>query len=1211
MISAQQTLHIPRQGKATPAPQAGQVVPDDVDFAAVMASVDQVPIQAAPLAEPAPTQVVATAPYPVPGATVPGPERQPLVVAPRLDKRDAHPFGGLHHLRPMLVEPVFSASVLEEQQGVPTPTPAAGKSDAGLVPAQTEPAQTEPAQTESAQDSLLEPPAIQGLDVPQTLMPAAPMYPGVPTPSPEHLSRQDRDVISPPQQAAAPQRSASPRVEDQQVPSLAPHRTEPSLPPKGSGAASPEVGQDRPAAPVPTALSPEQPTGSPATTALPSQPVAPRFSQSQGNPHAPPRVVPASPAVANARSNQPVTTMSAPPPDRPTDDRVTPADTGSAGPVGPPRQTARVGFSPMRPEAAAPALNRSVGPVPALAMEGPAPEADVAVGRTSETVPLSVPPVQSRAISGKSVAPAPSGKAAVLPRLAPDIKKGRPAGPTNPHARSLQPVSTGAVPVAKPASATQPSLPSYGKRPPPAPISDADLPLTARIEAFKPNFAPELSHPDDSAILPSAVAAAIPAFLQDIPPRHVIDLPRVKQAPAVTGAQPALAEPVVALPEPDKGVALQKPRAGQKPLAPSDLRPVAVATPPLAAPARQSEPQAQRPSIVPSAPGSAVSPTTVPESIDRALPTPYPRRQMPPALHPADAAAESVRPHVLGVTSPEPSTQGKRVDAGPAAVPTSAPAPAVAPTVTPAATDPTAPGAAPEPAFTASSIPTPPPARTRTPNLAPALSLDAGASRVATPMRPPLPPAVAVAPLAPRSVVQGVLPHAGPRWPVSTPKTTAAGTVSVQPAVPLAAGMPTRISATTRPELGDAHITKVQPEHALAAPVAVRLLEKPAEVLLGTAERLEGSEVSTQRQVSAPLPAPPLPMQAVANTDALRRTVGEARSSTQVTTAQAEHPPLRLSPAQAISQFQHLLNRTDGDARPEPGLPAPLQPQVALSDQEAGYVTPRFQQSDGAEKTPRAPPFNAALAKPHSDPKPAPPASHVQPDGGAHPPFRTREPDSARPLEHVLPAKRSVQSDPAPIGGSETRASAVAAEPAQAVVPVASVTAESRPPIYSAASQGIISGVTQTAAQGLAGVAAGPTTRASHAPTKPFATSIAHSVTQSGHSRAEIVLEPAELGRLHFNIVTDGAQIQVNLTVERPETLVLLRAHAEDLRQEFRAAGIDTSSLSFGQWDRRGDAPPGPEPGAEDSAPLPMDSPSLVPIPARRIVSGSGLDLRL
>jgi flagellar hook-length control protein FliK len=137
--------------------------------------------------------------------------------------------------------------------------------------------------------------------------------------------------------------------------------------------------------------------------------------------------------------------------------------------------------------------------------------------------------------------------------------------------------------------------------------------------------------------------------------------------------------------------------------------------------------------------------------------------------------------------------------------------------------------------------------------------------------------------------------------------------------------------------------------------------------------------------------------------------------------------------------------------------------------------------------------------------------------------------------------------------------------------------------------------------------------RSAHATPRSFPSGVAQAVAGSGHNRAELILDPAELGRLRFDIVTQGNQVQINLSAERPETLDLLRRHSDELRHEFQAAGFDTGSLNFGQWNQQGqdrglpDAPLGREAFSEG---LPAVDIIATPAP-RNGPSGTGLDLRL
>jgi hypothetical protein len=112
----------------------------------------------------------------------------------------------------------------------------------------------------------------------------------------------------------------------------------------------------------------------------------------------------------------------------------------------------------------------------------------------------------------------------------------------------------------------------------------------------------------------------------------------------------------------------------------------------------------------------------------------------------------------------------------------------------------------------------------------------------------------------------------------------------------------------------------------------------------------------------------------------------------------------------------------------------------------------------------------------------------------------------------------------------------------------------------------------------------------------------------------ELLLAPAELGNVKFQIHQQADSVRVVLSAERPETLDLFRRNSEQLLQEFKQAGFSGASLSFGQWDQQGKpthtATPTPAFFDEDFVavvqPIP---PPLVKTSA--LPSGRGLDLRL
>jgi flagellar hook-length control protein FliK len=65
----------------------------------------------------------------------------------------------------------------------------------------------------------------------------------------------------------------------------------------------------------------------------------------------------------------------------------------------------------------------------------------------------------------------------------------------------------------------------------------------------------------------------------------------------------------------------------------------------------------------------------------------------------------------------------------------------------------------------------------------------------------------------------------------------------------------------------------------------------------------------------------------------------------------------------------------------------------------------------------------------------------------------------------------------------------------------------------------------------------------------------------SGKSRFEIRLDPAELGRIDVRIDVDrNGQVTSHLTVEKPETLSMLRQDAPQLQRALNDAGLSIGS---------------------------------------------------
>jgi flagellar hook-length control protein FliK len=99
-----------------------------------------------------------------------------------------------------------------------------------------------------------------------------------------------------------------------------------------------------------------------------------------------------------------------------------------------------------------------------------------------------------------------------------------------------------------------------------------------------------------------------------------------------------------------------------------------------------------------------------------------------------------------------------------------------------------------------------------------------------------------------------------------------------------------------------------------------------------------------------------------------------------------------------------------------------------------------------------------------------------------------------------------------------------------------------------------------------------------------------------------LTLSPDDLGTLCFEVQQSADGVSVHLTVERSETLDLLRRHADQLMDAFRQSGFSGASFTFG----------GGEGGQRDRPPPPPAAAWPEPIPpiAERFAVGL-LDMRL
>ena len=83
----------------------------------------------------------------------------------------------------------------------------------------------------------------------------------------------------------------------------------------------------------------------------------------------------------------------------------------------------------------------------------------------------------------------------------------------------------------------------------------------------------------------------------------------------------------------------------------------------------------------------------------------------------------------------------------------------------------------------------------------------------------------------------------------------------------------------------------------------------------------------------------------------------------------------------------------------------------------------------------------------------------------------------------------------------------------------------------------------------------------------------------------DVSLNPEELGKVKLSITTTNGSVVLQVIAERPETLDLMRRHADMLAVELGDLGFDTIDLSFGQGQSENlDDKPGDQSGDQSRA---------------------------
>lgn len=127
-------------------------------------------------------------------------------------------------------------------------------------------------------------------------------------------------------------------------------------------------------------------------------------------------------------------------------------------------------------------------------------------------------------------------------------------------------------------------------------------------------------------------------------------------------------------------------------------------------------------------------------------------------------------------------------------------------------------------------------------------------------------------------------------------------------------------------------------------------------------------------------------------------------------------------------------------------------------------------------------------------------------------------------------------------------------------------------------------------------------------------------MAQGGASRFEIRLDPAELGRIDVRIeISKNGQVTSHLTVEKPETLAMLRLDSPQLQRALDDAGLKSGDggLQFSLRDQSGQNTGGDQRRAQHAQRLILSDHETMPAPivgrsyGRMLGSASGVDIRV
>jgi hypothetical protein len=371
-----------------------------------------------------------------------------------------------------------------------------------------------------------------------------------------------------------------------------------------------------------------------------------------------------------------------------------------------------------------------------------------------------------------------------------------------------------------------------------------------------------------------------------------------------------------------------------------------------------------------------------------------------------------------------------------------------------------------------------------------------------------------------------------------------------------------------------------------------------------------------------------------------------AASPAQSQTAPATDPPANPAPAEATSQAGTLATVATA---------ATISPDV--TDPAATAVNAMQPTANDPVAAPVSQPAAKADAAAQADPELAAAVAAATPLAAVVPKATSKAPTAARASESATPVKTGITADVADpsVASPATDATGKTAEPQRLVMdsnqkaddgaanavkagttntdsPTAAATAPNEHHTSATAQiqtdtpdagQQAANAVQQPQLQSGATPAAATLTVTAAAsaavPLNGLALQIAVSA-QSGKSRFEIRLDPVELGRIDVRIDVDRhGQVTSHLTVEKPETLAMLRQDAPQLQRALDNAGFKTgdSGLQFSLRDQSSSGQNAGDETGRDVQRLVISEDDTIPAAVagrtygRMLGSSGGVDIRV